>query len=135
MTIRRSLLRLIRTKLFLYKLKRRNATVVTVFQENVARHPHKNIFYYNDDVWTFRQLDLFSNRVATCLTNLGFRAGDEVALFMESKPEYVGIWLGCAKAGIVPSLINTNQRHETLIHSITVIDSKALIYGSELSSG
>src|SRR6266516_1684713 len=98
----------------LYRLRRRNATIPIVFK-------------FDDEQWTFQDLDVFSNRVANCFTELGFHPGEEVALFMESRPEYVGIWLGLAKAGVVSALINTNQRLETLVHSITVVNCKALI--------
>ncbi|XP_032687154.1 long-chain fatty acid transport protein 4 isoform X2 [Odontomachus brunneus] len=51
---------------------------------------------------------------------------------MESRPEYVGTWLGLSKAGFVAALVNTNLRHETLLHSINAAGCKAVIFGSEL---
>lgn len=127
-----ALFRLLKTKFQIRKYRLQNATVPKVFKEWVKKQPDKPIIYFNDQVWTFRELDQFSNRVANAFIELGFNPGDEVALFMESKPEYIGIWLGLAKAGIVTALINTNQRNESLIHSILSINSKALIFGSEL---
>ena len=93
------------------------------------------MFYFEDQKWTFSQIDEFSNRVANLFLELGYHPGEEVALFMENKPEYVGIWLGLAKAGLVSALINTNQRYDQLIHSVTVVNCKALIFGSELTEG
>ena len=54
---------------------------------------------------------------------------------MESRPEYVGMWLGLAKIGVIPALINFNLRQQALIHTIQVADCKAVIYGLELESG
>ena len=108
---------------------------MTVFRENVRRHPDKVVFYYENQCWTFRQLELYSNQVANCFIQQGFKPGDEVALLLESRPEYVGLWLGLAKAGIIAALVNTNQRSQILIHSITVIKCKALIFGNDFSSG
>lgn len=51
---------------------------------------------------------------------------------MESKPEYVCIWLGLSKIGVVTALINTNLRQEPLAHSIKCADCNTLIYGVEL---
>ncbi|XP_076347626.1 long-chain fatty acid transport protein 4-like isoform X2 [Tachypleus tridentatus] len=51
---------------------------------------------------------------------------------MENKPEFVALWLGLSKIGIVAALINTNQRLQALAHSVTVVKSKAIIFGSEL---
>jgi len=106
-----------------------------VFQQLCARHPDKVLFYYGNDEWTFRQVDEFSNKVANYFIGQGYELGDEVALFMDNKPEYVAIWLGLAKAGIVAALVNTNQRLNTLVHSLSVVHCKALIFGAELQQG
>ena len=109
--------------------------MVTVFRDNVHRHPDKVIFHYEGESWTFRQLEDFSNQVANCFIEQGFKAGDEVALLLESRPEYVGLWLGLAKAGVIAALVNTNQRSQILVHSVTAIKCKALIFGPEFSEG
>ena len=63
-----------------------------------------------------------------------FQPGDCVALFMENRPEYVGLWLGLSKVGIVPALINTNLLGQPLIHSINAASATGLIYGAELEN-
>ena len=65
----------------------------------------------------------------------GFRKGDAVAFFMENRPEYVASWLGLAKIGVVPALINYNLKQQALLHTIQVADCCAIIYGLELESG
>ena len=57
-----------------------------------------------------------------------------MALFMENRLEYVGLWLGCTKIGVVPALINFNLRGKSLMHSISAVSASAVIFGSELSS-
>lgn len=127
------LIRLIQTHWFLYKLRKRNATVPQVFKENCQRDPERVAFYYEDEQWSMRMLDEFSNKVANIFLEHGYQPGQEVALFMESRPEFVATWLGLAKAGLVTALINTNQRMDTLIHSVTVVNCRALIFGTELA--
>lgn len=51
---------------------------------------------------------------------------------METRLEYSSMWLGLSKVGVISALINTNLRQETLIHSICVASSKAIIVSSEL---
>ena len=63
-----------------------------------------------------------------------FQPGDCVALFMENRPEYIGLWLGLSKVGIVPALINTNLLGQPLIHSINAASASGLIYGAELEN-
>lgn len=76
----------------------------------------------------------FSNKIATVFKMHGYRKGDVVALLMENRPEFVAIWLGLSKLGIVTALINTNLRKTTLLHSIDIAKCQALIYSSELSA-
>jgi solute carrier family 27 fatty acid transporter 1/4 len=51
---------------------------------------------------------------------------------MENRPEYACIWLGIAKAGIVPALINNQLKKQSLAHTFTAADVKAIVYGEEL---
>ena len=53
---------------------------------------------------------------------------------MENRPEYVGLWLGCTKIGIVPALINTHLQGQPLIHSIKAASASGLIFGAELEN-
>lgn len=80
---------------------------------------------------TFAQVEEYSNKVASVFMEHGYRKGDVVALFMDNRPEFVCIWLGLAKLGVVVPLINYNLRLNSLLHSITVADSQALIYSSD----
>lgn len=65
----------------------------------------------------------------------GYREGDAIALVMLNRPEYVCIWLGMAKIGVMPALINTNLRLKSLEHCINIVNSKAVIFDGELSEG
>ena len=68
----------------------------------------------------------------SCVADLN--TGDTVAVFMENCPEFVCTWLGLAKAGLVPALINYNLRAESLHHSVTVAGSCALVYSASLAA-
>jgi solute carrier family 27 fatty acid transporter 1/4 len=54
---------------------------------------------------------------------------------MGSCPEYICIWLGLAKLGVITSLINHNLRNQSLSHTLNVAKTKAVIFSHELSSG
>ncbi|KAI7686506.1 Long-chain fatty acid transport protein 1 [Sarcoptes scabiei] len=128
-----SLIRFIQTNVFLYWMKFNNQSVPKIFQKNCQSHPKKVLFLYENQKWTFEQVDIFSNRIANYFLKEGYEKGNEIALFMENRPEYVALWLGLAKAGLITALVNNNQCGKSLLHSMTVIDCKAIIYGSELS--
>ncbi|XP_043940390.1 long-chain fatty acid transport protein 1 [Protopterus annectens] len=113
-----------------------NMTIPMLFQKVVQKQPNKTalIFEGTDEKWTFRQLDEYSNAVGNYLLQCGFHNGDVVALFMESRLEFVGFWLGMAKIDVEAALINFNLRLDSLVHCISASNAKAVIFGSELSS-
>lgn len=80
-------------------------------------------------------MEEYSNKIANIFKSHGYRKGDIVALFLENKPEFVCIWLGLSKIGVIVPLINTNLRLNSLVHSITIAKTQAVIFGTELSPG
>lgn len=77
----------------------------------------------------------YSNRVANAFSRLGYKKGDVVALLMSNCPEYVAVWLGLSKLGVIAALINHNQRGKALVHSLTIAKSRAIIFGADLHQG
>ena len=47
---------------------------------------------------------------------------------MHNRPEYVAIWIGLSKIGIVTALVNNNLRDKSLLHALTIVDAKAVIF-------
>lgn len=102
--------------------------MIDAFYQTVKKKPNKVGFRIENESWTFEQMDVFSNRVANYFSSLGYKKGDEVSLLMENRIEYIGIWLGLAKIGVVPAFINTNQKDKALVHAIYSVDSSAVIF-------
>ncbi|CAL1260944.1 unnamed protein product [Larinioides sclopetarius] len=127
-----ALYRLSLMKMFIRKCRKRNATVGEIFQRLVKKHPNKICIIHEDKKWTFQEVEDYSNQVANCFHKLGFQYGDDVALFMDSKVEFIATWLGLSKIGVVPALINSNLRLHSLAFSITAVKCKAVIFGAEL---
>ncbi|XP_069039355.1 long-chain fatty acid transport protein 4 [Lepisosteus oculatus] len=137
-TVRRDLhaaLVLLTVKFHVRRHLRQGNTVPRIFAETVRRHGPKTalVFEGTGEAWTFRQLDEYSSRVAGLLWARGYRAGDVVALFMENRCQYVGLWLGMAKIGVEAALINFNLRLDALVHCVAVSDARALVFGGELA--
>uniref|UniRef100_A0A8C4ILW5 Long-chain-fatty-acid--CoA ligase n=1 Tax=Dicentrarchus labrax TaxID=13489 RepID=A0A8C4ILW5_DICLA len=126
---------LLQVKMNVKRHLREKNTIPKIFAETVRRHGDKTalIFEGTGERWTFRQLDEYSNRVANLLLERGFKDGDVVALFMENRSQYVGLWLGMAKIGVEAALINFNLRLEALVHCVNISNAKAVVFGSELN--
>ncbi|XP_074601374.1 long-chain fatty acid transport protein 4-like [Brevipalpus obovatus] len=106
----------------------KNLTIIDYLQEQVKRNPNKVAYICDDRRWTFREFSNYVNLVADYFYHEGYRKGDEIALLMESRPEYIGIWLGLAKIGVITALINPNLRGHSLAHCFNTINIKAIIY-------
>ncbi|XP_058799157.1 long-chain fatty acid transport protein 4 [Phymastichus coffea] len=113
--------------------EKKDRSVADVFRQHVAKNPNKLCLIYEDQEWTFQQVEDYSNKVASVFKAHGYKKGDTVALLLENRPEYVAIWLGLSKLGIITPLINTNLRKSSLLHSVTVAECQALIYGADLA--
>ncbi|XP_034458037.1 long-chain fatty acid transport protein 4 isoform X2 [Hippoglossus hippoglossus] len=126
---------LLRVKMNVRRHLKQKNTLPKIFAETVRRHGDKTalIFEGTGEKWTFRELDEYSNRVANLLLQRGFKEGDVVALFMENRSQYVGLWLGMAKIGVEAALINFNLRLEALVHCVTISNAKAVVFGAELT--
>jgi len=122
--------RYIRVQLTMRYYARNNMTVPRIFEAMVKKHPDRTCFIFEDTKWTFREVNEYANRVAHVFQAAGYKPGDTVALLLDNRPEYVALWLGLAKAGIVTALLNYNLRDKPLVHSITIAESKAVIVGA-----
>ena len=105
-----------------------------LFARTVAKHKDKPAILYEDEVWTFQDLENYSNAVANYFRNEGYTYGDTVAIVLENSPEYVALWMGMAKIGVHAALINTNLRKDALLHCVTISDAKAVIYGKQFAT-
>ena len=83
---------------------------------------------------TFRQMDDYANRVANWATKMGLKAGDTVALFARNRLEYVSIWYGFTKIGVIPALLNFQLADKALAHCINISASKILIVDHEMAA-
>ncbi|XP_030676334.1 long-chain fatty acid transport protein 1 isoform X3 [Nomascus leucogenys] len=125
---------LIRVRLELRRHHRAGHTIPRIFQAVVQRQPERLALVDagTGECWTFAQLDAYSNAVANLFRQLGFAPGDVVAIFLEGRPEFVGLWLGLAKAGMEAALLNVNLRCEPLAFCLGTSGAKALIFGGEM---
>ncbi|KAM7143688.1 long-chain fatty acid transport protein 1 isoform 2-T2 [Molossus nigricans] len=127
---------LIRVRLELWRHQRARHTIPGIFQAVARQQPDRlALVDAGSGVhWTFAQLDAYSNAVANVFHHLGLVPGDVVAIFMEGRPEFVGLWLGLAKVGVEAALLNVNLRREPLVFCLGTSGAKALIFGGELAT-
>ncbi|PHS42030.1 MAG: long-chain-acyl-CoA synthetase [Robiginitomaculum sp.] len=98
--------------------------IVDAFPDNIA-------FIADDRQWTYREFDAYANRVANWALAQGVVRGDTVCIFARNRLEYVGIWFGLSKVGVVPALINYQLRAAALAHCVNISNAKLVIVDCE----
>ncbi|XP_039746125.1 long-chain fatty acid transport protein 1-like [Pararge aegeria] len=112
---------------------RTGTTVVSRWEKVWKKEPNKRAFVMGDRAITFREGNEFSNRIARYFKRQGFKTGEVIALFMETQPEYVFIWLGLAKLRVTTALVSSNLRGAQLIHCLRIAGCKAVVFGDEMT--
>jgi len=89
--------------------------------------------------WTYRQLRSAARRFAGGLHKRGVRAGDFVIIHLDSSPEFIIAWYGCAELGAVAVSTNTRSvardlsyfaAHTSAVAAITSPGFLDLVVGS-----
>jgi acyl-CoA synthetase (AMP-forming)/AMP-acid ligase II len=80
---------------------------------------------------SYAEMNAFSNRCADVIAGCGLKAGDRVALLLQNCVEFVALFYGAAKLGIVVVPLNTRLTPSELSFIISDSGTKALFYGAE----
>src|SRR5262249_45671294 len=95
-------------------------------------HPDAPALLSDHECLTYRELAERSNQYARWAIEQGIAGGDVVCLLMPNRPEYVAIWLGLSRVGVVVALLNTNLAGPSLAHCINIVGPRCVIIASQL---
>ena len=102
-------------------------------EQRAREYPDRIALYYEEEKYTNKEFNEWINKYANYFLNeIGLKKGDIAVVFLENRSEIMFIIIAMAKIGVISSLINTRQRDQTLIHSITHAPGKVFIIGEEL---
>src|SRR5471030_1579745 len=65
--------------------------------------------YPSGDIFTYRQLNALSNKIARFLLSNGIKKGDVVAIFNDKSPYAWSIMLACLKTGAIYTNLDTTS--------------------------
>ncbi len=64
-------------------------------------HPRKTAIHFGDRAISYAELNTRSDTVASWLQSLGIEKGDRVAVFLDNCPEFIELYLACARLGAI----------------------------------
>ena len=98
-----------------------------IFERQVLKQGNKPMYIFEDQVWTWNQVEKNARRIAHFLKSEDFNPKDSIAMIVPNKPSFVEIWLGCLSIGVVPAFINYNLTGDALAHCIKVSESDTIL--------
>src|SRR5258708_39223458 len=81
---------------------------------------------------TFLELHQRIERIAAALHQLGFRAGDRLAILLPNESEYLELIYACSRLGIIVVPLNTRYSAQELDHVLTDCEPHGLVRHSSL---
>ena len=109
-----------------------NVSLGKHLEYNAKRYPNNPAIYYEDVVYTYKELNEIINQYANYLLSLGVSKGEVINIFVENRPELLFLIAAMSKIGTIGALINTRQRSSILLHSLTLNPVGIYIIGEEL---
>ena len=101
------------------------------FDDIAAKYGDAPALISERESYSFRDLMERSNRYARWAIEHDLQKGDVVCLMMGNRAEYVAIWLGLNRVGVVVALLNTNLPGASLAHCITISNARHIIVAEE----
>ncbi|MDR3421885.1 MAG: long-chain-acyl-CoA synthetase [Xanthobacteraceae bacterium] len=103
----------------------------TIIAELARAQPDAPALVSAHESLTYAGLAARSNRYARWALDQGLGKGDVVGLMMPNRPEYMAIWLGLSRVGVVVALINTQLPGSSLAYCIDAVEPKHLIVAAD----
>ena len=105
------------------------------FEKVADQYPRNTAVTFEGKSLTYQQLDVLANRYAHWGRQRGLKPGDTVALFMPNRLDYLAIWIGLNKIGVITALINNSLTGTGLAHCINIsMASLTLVDTSTMSA-
>ncbi len=101
-------------------------------EANAQRFKDRSALIFEGQQLTWSELNAAANRYASAMKAEGLCRGDNVSVMMENRVEFLALLMGLNKIGVTAGLLNTNLSGKSLIHCITVTQSKKCIFGEEV---
>jgi len=106
-----------------------------LFEKSVDAHRDRIAFLTEDgQSITYGAFDAYANQVADWAVSQGIEPGDTVALYMANRWEYVAIWYGLSKVGVITALLNNQVTGHSLAHGVSIAEADHIIVEGELAA-
>ena len=116
-----------------YQLTAPQTSLWMNLQVSALRYPQKVALVFMGRTWTYAQLQLEAEKIASALRNMGVQKGDRVVLDMQNCPQLVITHFAILRLDAVVVPVNPMNRMEELKHYILDPDTKVAVTTADLA--
>ena len=103
-----------------------------LLEERAAQVPDKYFLLYEDERFTYRQMDQNANKIANLIKSFGGGKGKGIGIFMKNSPRYLDVFFGVQKIGMYIVPLNPELKGDGLQYVIDHSDVEFLVVDGEL---
>ncbi len=104
----------------------------SLLEESALKVPDKPCLLYNDERYTYREMNENANRIANHLHETGGGKGQGIGIIMRNSPRFLDIFFGSQKIGMYTVPINPELKGDGLVYIINHSDITSLVVDAEL---
>lgn len=108
----------------------RDRVMHKLLEQQAAKYGDRTYMYFEDQEFSFKDVNDAANRVACGLQKMGVSKGDKVAVVMENCPEVVFLMFGLSKLGAVEVPINIFHKGDIINYMVDHSDARAVVMQS-----
>lgn len=104
-------------------------SMIDIFEQTVAAHPHSPAIHYFDQTITFAELNQRADQFASLLASWGIGHGDRVAISIQNDPEFLVAQYGTWKRGAIVVPLSPMFKKKEIGYQL--VDCGAKVYVAE----
>ncbi|XP_064608567.1 LOW QUALITY PROTEIN: long-chain fatty acid transport protein 2-like [Liolophura sinensis] len=113
------------------KRAKKKEMLIDIFEEVTKANRNKTFFVFEEETFSYEEVEEKSTRVARGAMALGVRCGDVVAMMIANEPRFIWTYLGFLKLGVRMTMINTSLKGKQLLFQLQTGQPKLLIVGED----
>ncbi len=106
-------------------------TLDAIARRNAARFPARPALVMGEVTRSWAEVDARVNRIAAALADAGFQPGERVALLLSNCPEFIELYFGIARAGLIAVPVNFRLKPHELAAILNQAEPALFIVGPD----
>lgn len=109
----------------------RNLTIGDLLSQAAARNPDGMAVTWMEESYTYRQMDMITERIAVSLLKMGVRKGTHVGLAANNRPYTLFYFYAAMKIGAVIVFLGTSLGRQEFLEHLCEADVEYLLYDND----